>query len=276
MGGPRGGRLPVRLEGKVAIVTGAAAGIGRAVAERFGREGAAVVVADVDETGARAVATDIEDAGGRALAVGCDVSDEAAVDRLFAACAEAFGPLDAIVTNAALTATERHFLEADRAWWDAIVAVNLTGTFHCALRAARVMAPRRRGAIITVSSGAAQRAHRGNAAYDATKGGIDAFTRALALDLGPYGIRVNGIVPGSIDSKGMPADLKAERGQTIPLGRVGEPSDLAAAALFLASDDASYVSGHMLLVDGGLLAQQRSPQVDIFPLSRYPEVPVEG
>ena len=114
-GAARVGRLPVRLEGKVAIVTGAAAGIGRAVAERFGREGAAVVVADVDEAGARTVAARVEGGGGRALAVACDVSSEADVDRLFAACADAFGPLDTIVTNAALTATERHFLEADSA-----------------------------------------------------------------------------------------------------------------------------------------------------------------
>ena len=218
----------------------------------------------------------IAEHGGRARFVACDVADEAAVDALFALAGEAFGPLDVLVNNAALTATERHFLEADRTWWDRILAVNLTGSFETCLRAARIMAPLRRGSIINVSSGAAQRAHRGNAAYDATKGGIDAFTRALALDLGPYGIRVNGLVPGSIDSKGMAPDLKALRGETIPLQRVGDTTDMAGPAVFLASDDAAYVSGHLLVVDGGLLAQQRSPQVDIFPLSRFPDVPASG
>src|SRR5207248_2086108 len=129
--------------------------------------------------------------------------------------------------------------------------------------------------IINMSSGGATRSHRGMAAYDASKGGIEALTRAMALDLAPYGVRVNALVPGSIDTQGMGLEVKRERGETIPLRRVGEPEDLAGAAAFLASDDASYVTGHVLVVDGGLLAQQRSPQVDIFPLSRYPKLEVE-
>jgi 3-oxoacyl-[acyl-carrier protein] reductase len=110
------------------------------------------------------------------------------------------------------------------------------------------------------------------AAYDASKGGIEALTRAMALDLAPYGIRVNALVPGSIDSQGMDPQVKRERGTAIPLGRVGEPEEIAGPATFLASDDASYITGHLFAVDGGLLSQQRPPQVDIFPLSRFPKV----
>jgi 3-oxoacyl-[acyl-carrier protein] reductase len=250
----------------VAIVTGAGAGIGRAIAERYAADGARVVVNDVTEQ-ADAVASAI---GGDAIAVQADVSDPAAVDRLFAQTIEAFGTVDIVLCNAALTATERHFLEADQTWWDRIIAVNLTGVFACALRAAPIMCERRSGVIITMSSGGATRAHRGNVAYDAAKGGIEAMTRALALDLGPYGVRVCGLVPGSVDSKGLDDEARAQRGATMPLGRVGDPVDMAGPAVFLASDDAAYISGSFVLVDGGFLAQQRSAQVDIFPLSRYP------
>jgi NAD(P)-dependent dehydrogenase (short-subunit alcohol dehydrogenase family) len=261
-----------RYTGKVVIVTGAGSGIGRAIAERFGQEGGHVVVNDVNPTTAEAVAQAISAAGGSALAVAADVSAKTQVDRLFDTTLERFGTLDVLINNAGLTNTERHFLQADEAWWDRILAVNLKGVFLCSLRAAHIMASRRAGVIISLSSGGATRAHRGNAAYDAAKGGIEAMTRAMALDLAPYGIRVNGLVPGSIDTKGMPADLKQARGEIIPMGRVGEPIDLAGPAAFLASDDARYITGQMLVVDGGLLAQQRSATVDIFPLSKYPAI----
>jgi 3-oxoacyl-[acyl-carrier protein] reductase len=264
------------LAGKVAIVTGAAHGIGRAIAERYGAEGASVVVCDVDAAEAEAVAKGIEAAGGTAIDVACDVSDSAAVDRLFAETLERFGTVDILVNNAGLTATERHFLEGDEAWWDKIHAVNLKGAFLCGLRAAQHMARRGEGVIINLSSGGATRAHRGNAAYDATKGGIEALTRAMAIDLAPYGIRVNGLIPGAINTRGMDEQTKRERGQAIPMGRMGEPADLAGPAVFLASDDAAYVTGHLLAVDGGILAAMRSPQADIFPPSRFPDVSRES
>jgi 3-oxoacyl-[acyl-carrier protein] reductase len=134
------------------------------------------------------------------------------------------------------------------------------------------MARRGQGIIINLSSGGASRAHRANTAYDAAKGGIEALTRAMALDLAPYGIRVNALVPGSIDSKGLSPETKRSRGEAIPLGRMGEPEELAGPAAFLASDDARYITGQTLVVDGGLLAQQRSPQVDIVPPSRFPRL----
>ena len=264
-----------RFINKVVIVTGAAQGIGRAIAERFGAEGAHVVIADVNAMGAETVAQALNMAGGSALAVTVDVADQARVDQLFDATLAQFGTVDVLVNNASLTNTERHFLEGDATWWQRIIAVNLTGAFLCSHRAAQIMARKRAGAIINLSSGGASRAHRGNAAYDAAKGGIEALTRAMALDLGSYGVRVNTLVPGSIDSTGMNAAIKEARGANIPLNRVGEVDDLAGPALFLASDDARYITGHCLFVDGGMLAQQRSATVDIFPVSRFPKLETE-
>ena len=255
-----------RLAGKVAIVTGAGSGIGRAIAERYAREDALVVVSDINGEAAERVAA----SSPRAIAVACDVADRGACDALFAATHERFGRLDVLVNNAALTATERHFLDADDAWWDGIVDVNLTGSYNTAIRAARLMAAQRSGVIINLSSGGASRAHRGNAAYDAAKGGIEAFTRALALDLGPYGVRVCTLVPGSVDTKGLPDDERRRRGVNVPLQRVGVPDELAGPAVFLASDDASYVTGSIVYSDGGMLAQQRSATVDIFSVDRFP------
>lgn len=261
-----------RLNEKVAIVTGAGAGIGRAIAERFGSEGAHVVVVDVNAENADTVAQNIAAAGGSALAVVADVSDEAAVTQLFDTTLERFGTVDVLLNNAGLTNTERHFLDADSAWWRRIIDVNLSSMFLCGHRAAQIMARKRAGVIINMSSGGATRAHRGNAAYDAAKGGVEALTRAMALDLGPYNVRVNGLVPGSIDSKGMQGEIKRQRGENIPLARVGEAAEMAGPAVFLASDDASYMSGHMLVVDGGMLSQQRSATVDIFSLDRFPKL----
>jgi len=261
-----------QLAGKVAIVTGAGAGIGRAIAVRFAAEGAHVVVNDINPASADDAAREIAAAGGSALALAADVADKAAVDGLFDAMLARFGTLDVLVNNASLTNTSRHFLQADEQWWDTVLAANLKSAFLCGLRAAHVMARRGQGSIINMSSGGASRAHRGNAAYDAAKGGVEALTRAMALDLGPYGVRVNALVPGSINSKGMDPATLAERGAVMPLGRVGEAAEMAGPAVFLASDDASYMTGHLLVVDGGLLAQQRSAPVDIFPLSLFPKL----
>jgi 3-oxoacyl-[acyl-carrier protein] reductase len=261
-----------RFKNKVVIVTGAAGGIGRALARHFGAEEARVVVNDVNQAGAEAVAQAITTAGGLALAVVADISTPQPVEGLFAQTLAQFGTVDVLINNASLVNTERHFLEADEAWWNQIIAVNLTSAFLCGLRAARIMAQNRSGVILNMSSGGASRAHRGNAAYDAAKGGIEALTRAMALDLAPYGVRVNALVPGSIDSKGMAPEVKQSRGENIPLGRVGEVEELAGPALFLASDEARYITGHLLFVDGGMLIQQRSATVDIFPLSKFPNL----
>lgn len=261
-----------RMQGKVAIVTGAAQGIGRAIAHRYAAEGAHVVVNDVNAAGVEVVVALITAAGGSALGAVADVADKAQVDDLFCRTVAHFGTVDVLVNNAMITNGDRHFLQADEAWWRRVIDVNLTGPFLCSLAAAQIMARKKSGVIINFSSGGATRAHRGLAAYDASKGGIEALTRAMALDLAPYGIRVNALVPGSIDTSGLKPEIKQSRGENIPMQRVGEAEELAGPAVFLASADASYITGHCLFVDGGMLAQQRSATVDIFPLSKFPVI----
>jgi 3-oxoacyl-[acyl-carrier protein] reductase len=261
------------LAGKVVIVTGAGHGIGRAVAERFAAEGCSVVVNDIDQARVRETAETIRTAGGRCLPIAADVSNKAQVQAMFDATLAEFGPVDVLVNNAGLIDTNRHFLEADEAWWDRILSVNLKSVFLCSHAAAKIMAPRRSGVIISMSSGGATKAHRGNVAYDASKGGIEAMTRALAVDLAPYGIRVNAVVPGFIRTYDLTDEQAVERGKVAPLGRMGMPDDLAGPTVFLATDDARYMTGVCLVVDGGALIQQRPPQVETFPLSRFPEIP---
>ena len=261
-----------RFAGKVVLVTGAGGGIGRAVALRFAAEGAKVAVNDVRAESVQSVVDEITAAGGAAIPVTADVSDPSQVEAMFAQVEAAFGYVDVLYNNAGLIDTSRHFLNADQVWWERIVRVNLGSVFLCSHRAAKVMVRRRRGVIISTSSGGATRAHRGNVAYDATKGGIEAMTRAMALDLAPYGVRVNGVVPGFINTYGLTADQLWEREQTVPLGRYGVAEDMTGAALFLASDDAAYITGQFISVDGGVLVQQRSANVDTFPVESFPQV----
>ena len=265
-----------RFKQKVVIVTGAGNGIGRAIAKGFGAEGANVVVNDVNRAGAEAVVDEIKGAGGSALLAMADVSSKEEVDRMFDEVLSEWGTVDVLVNNAGIVRPTLHFLEADEAWWRRIIDVNLTGAFFCSHRAAHIMARKGSGVIIHLSSGGATRAHRGFTAYDASKGGIEALTRAMALDLAPYGIRVNAVVPGAIDTRNLDEAAHRFREQSIPMGRMGTSEDVAMPALFLASDAARYMTGHCLVVDGGMLSQQRSNAVDTFPLSRYPKVELES
>ena len=258
------------LTGKVVIVTGAGRGIGRAIAERFAEVGSMVAVNDIDTDPIDEVVQSIRQAGGSAMAAPADVSDSAQVNRMIDAVVAAHGRIDVLVNNAGLTGPMLHFFEGDEAWWRRIVDVNLTGHFLVAHPVARIMARRGGGCIINMSSGGATRAHRCFSAYDAAKGGVEGLTRAMALDLGPYNIRVNALVPGTVDSEGMSPEARALRGDNLPLGRTGEPYDMTGAALFLASDDAAYITGAVLRVDGGMLAQQRSATVDIMPPENFP------
>lgn len=261
-----------RFEGQVVIVTGAGHGIGRAVAQRFAAEGGQVVVQDVDAGRAEAVAGEITAAGGIAVPVVGDIADAAHVEAVFDTALARFGTVHVLVNNAGLITMERHFLDADETWWDRVLGVNLRAAFLCSLRAAHIMARRGSGAIVNMSSGGATRAHRGNVAYDASKGGIEAMTRAMALDLAPYGVRVNAVVPGLIRTYDISDEAAVERGQVVPMGRLGTPEDLAGPTVFLATDDARYMTGSTLVVDGGVLVQQRSTPVDTFPVSRFPVV----
>jgi len=260
------------LADKVVMVTGGGAGIGRALAERFAGQGCRVVVNDVDATTAEATAADIVAAGGRAIGVVADVSNSDQVASMFDTTVAEYGGIDVLVNNAGMVSPMLHFFEADEAWWRRIIDVNLTGHFLCSHRAARLMAKAGGGVILNMSSGGATKAHRAFTAYDASKGGIEALTRAMALDLGPYNVRVNALMPGSIDTAGLDIEQRTLRGENVPLGRIGEPSDMTGAALFLASDDASYITGDVFRIDGGMLAQQRSATVDIMVPADFPKV----
>ncbi|MBC8194930.1 MAG: glucose 1-dehydrogenase [Acidimicrobiia bacterium] len=258
--------------GQVVVVTGAGRGIGRAIAVRFAGAGAHIVVNDIDADVVAEVVAHITTTGGTATGAVADVSDSAQVASIFDTAVGTYGTVDVLVNNAGIVSPMLHFFEADEEWWRRIIDVNLTGHFLCSHRAARIMADKGAGVIINMSSGGATRAHRAFSAYDASKGGIEALTRAMALDLGPYGIRVFALVPGAIDTVGMTAEETALRGENIPLGRPGLPDDMAGPALFLASDDARYMTGDVLKVDGGMLAQQRSATVDIMPPRDFPDL----
>jgi 3-oxoacyl-[acyl-carrier protein] reductase len=260
------------LADKVVLVTGAGGGIGRALAERFAAAQCRVVVNDINAEAIDVVVKAITDGGGQALGAVADVASAEQVDAMFAAIVEAHGRIDVVINNAGIISPMLHFFEADEAWWRRIIDVNLTGHFLVSQPAARMMAKQGGGVILNMSSGGATRAHRAFTAYDATKGGIEALTRAMALDLGPYNIRVNALMPGSIDTSGFDLEERKLRGVNVPLGRIGEPFDMTGAALFLASDDADYITGDVVRIDGGMLAQQRSATVDIMPPSDFPKL----
>jgi NAD(P)-dependent dehydrogenase (short-subunit alcohol dehydrogenase family) len=266
----------MRFDGKVALVTGAGHGIGRATALRFAEEGAAVVVADLDETSARHVAGEIAALGREALALRVDVTGEHECERMVAATAGRFGRLDIVFANAGISA-DAPLLELTADQWDRVIGVNLRGVFltcKACVPALKVDG----GAIITMSSSmAGWDTSAMGAAYMASKEGVTGLTRSLALQLGGYGIRVNAVCPGVIKTGlGMEQDTSASEREArferfarrTPLRRVGAPEDVAAVVAFLASDDARHMTGALLLIDGGQTLQSWSnaPDAETFPL----------
>ena len=238
------GPVSGRLEGKVALVTGAGSGIGRATVHRFAAEGARVVAADLDEDRARETCAGLGDV----VAVGADVCDAAAAARMVAAAVEAFGGLDVFHNNAGMPEAVKPLSEITRAEWDAVIDVNLTALFVGAQAVVPAMGS---GTILVTASIIASRPRAGLAAYVASKAGVIGLARALALELAPD-IRVNVINPGPARTPMLGAfGFDETAGEALPLGRLIEPEDIAAAAVYLASDDARAVTGAVFNVDGG-------------------------
>lgn len=244
-----------RFEGKTVFVTGASRGLGAAMARAFAAEGAMVWIGyRAREFEAREAVTAIERDGGQAQCVGFDLRNPEEIERAFATIAQAGGTLDVLVNNAAVSRDQPFALMDENAWLD-VIDTDLNGTARCCRAAVRAMWRARKGAIVNVASVAGPMASPGQANYAASKGGILALTKTLAAELARNGIRVNAVVPGLIDT-GMTTKLDArildEKRKRIPAGRLGHADEVAKATLFLASDDASYIMGQALFVDGGL------------------------
>lgn len=240
----------MRLDGKVAIVTGGGRGIGRAIVKRFAAEGASVLVAQRDATSAEATLQDVRAAGGVAVFVPTDVSRRDSVEHMAEEAVRRLGRIDILVNNAAKLGLNGHFLEVTQENWDEVISTNLTGCFMCGQVVARVMAQQKSGCILNVSSinGILPLPHC--AAYASAKGGVNLLTLSMAIDLAAYGIRVNAIVPGPIQSR-EDDDAAPHPTTATLLGRVGLTREVASAALFLASDEASFITGQSIIVDGG-------------------------
>ena len=263
---------PGRLTGKVAVVTGGGSGIGRAAALRFASDGAAVLVADVAGESADKVAAEIAGSGGRAVAMTVDVSDPAQADAMVASAIDEFGGVDILMTAAGVLSFGSA-TQTDPQAWNRVITINLTGTFLAARAVIGPMAERGGGSIITVSSSTgAHDASPGNVAYVTSKGGVAMLTKALAIDHAAEGIRVNAIAPGPTATpmlgSVMTEDEMRRFGEAMPIGRLARPEELAAAAAFLASDDASYVTGAVIAVDGGQTAKVGITLADLGTIAR--------
>lgn len=255
-------RTSMRLDGKVAVVTGGGTGIGAATARLFARADARVVIATLPGRGGDTTAEAIERDGGAARFVATDIGDAAQVRAMIAATLAHYGQLDILFNNAGVGVAAPFWELSDDAW-DYALRVNLTGHFLCAKYAAPHLIARGGGAIVNMSSVLAHATNRGMAAYSAAKAAVIGMTRAMALDGAPHNIRVNAILPGSIDTplmwEGYAADelprIAYEAAAAVPLGRVAPPEEVASAVLFLASPASSLITGATLVADGGLLAK---------------------
>lgn len=248
----------MRLKGKTAIITGGAAGLGKATALLFARERAEVAIVDISSDDGAHVAGEIEQAGGAAFAIACDVSDEAKVEQAIAATLNRFGKIDILVNNAGVNAVgDETIASLQSAEWNHVFNVNAKGVFLCCKYAVAAMKAQRRGSIVNVASNGALYGADGGHAYRASKAALLSLTRTLAIELASYNIRVNCLCPGAMDT---PMRRLAARTRpvvspdTVPLGRIADPLEIANFILFLASDETSYVTGSVHIADGGRTA----------------------
>ncbi len=241
------------LEGRVALVTGASRGIGRATALALAAAGATVVAAARGDH-AGETAAEIVSRGGRASAVALDVTEADAVQRVVGETLAAHGRIDILVNNAGIT-RDQLLIRMKREDWDVVIQTNLTGAFTCTHAVLRSMIKQRAGRIVNITSVVGQSGNAGQANYAASKAGLIGFTKAIALEVASRNVTVNAVAPGLIDTdmtRGLPGASQADWTSRIPLQRLGSPEDVAAAVAFLASDEASYITGHVLAVNGGM------------------------
>jgi len=245
-----------RFDGRVAVVTGGGRGMGRAVSLRLGREGARVVVAELVPEHGEEVAREIVAAGGQAAAVPTDVSHLGAIEHLFNTTEKRFGGCDILVNNAGI-GVARKTVEYTEADWDRQMAVNVKAVFFCSQAAVRQMVPKGRGKIVNFASTSAfVSSSKPEVAYDVSKGAVRQMTISMAAELAPLGINVNAVAPGTIETEMSRQSLSTEEGRAwqlarIPMGRVGKPEDIAGVVAFLCSNEADYITGHVLVADGG-------------------------
>ncbi|MBN3033078.1 MAG: 3-oxoacyl-[acyl-carrier-protein] reductase [Candidatus Saganbacteria bacterium] len=244
----------MKLKDKVAFVTGSAQGIGKAIAAAFAKEGANVVISDINLELAQQTAKEIAALGVKTLAIKTNVADAADVDNAVAEIVKAMGRIDILVNNAGIT-KDNLLIRMKKEEWDAVLAVNLTGVFNCTKAAGTLMMKQRYGKIINIASIVGQMGNFGQANYAATKGGVIAFTKTVAKELSSRGVNCNVIAPGFIRTAmtdKLSEDVKKKMLEQIPLGKLGTPDDIASAALFLAGPESDYITGQVLAVNGGM------------------------
>jgi len=245
----------MRLEGKVALITGGARGIGQAIAMAFAAEGADIVVADVNMEIAQKTASEIEALGRKALALEMDVTNYEKVEEGINKILDKFGKVDILVNNAGIT-KDNLLLRMSQMEWDAVINVNLKGTFNCIRAVSRPMVKQRSGRIISIASIIGLMGNPGQANYAASKAGIIALTKTVAKELASRNINANAVAPGFIQTEmtaKLPEELKKKMLEAIPLGKLGTPQDIAKVCLFLASEESSYITGQVITVDGGMV-----------------------
>lgn len=244
----------MELEGKVALVTGAAQGIGKAISILLSKRGADIVLADINIEKAEETALEIESIGRRAMAVKVNVADPEDVEKMVQTVIERFGKIDILVNNAGIT-RDKLILRMTEEDWDAVIDINLKGTFNCTKSCIRHMSRQKSGKIVNIASVVGEMGNAGQANYAASKAGVIGFTKTIAREFAQRGINVNAIAPGYIQTPmtdALPEKVKEDLKRLIPMERLGQPEDVAQAVLFLVSETSSYITGQVLNVNGGI------------------------